>query len=369
MGSANSAHFNAFQKEQLGWVNSTGLPSLQTVFASGTYWIDSYVPGGTNPKGLKILKSTDPVTGKRTWYYVERRTATGFDNFLSTNVNVLSGVLVHTGSEANPQDTYLLDMTPFTSSWYDPALVAGQSFSDPGSGMTLTTLSVDSTGAWVRVDMTSQPCSRSNPTVTVNPGQTQWLRSGSAFNYSVTVTNNDDDGCSIGNFELQTSLPDGWTAGFSSPVLNVGPRGSATATLSVTSPISAADGSYGVGVTAVNSSSRSNVGTASASYVIVSALAVGVSSSSKYTRTQKATVTATVTAAGLPLSGAAVTFTMTKPNGSVVTQNATAASNGTAVFTYSFSKRQDPTGTYRVTAVSTANGATGQGSTSFSVSK
>jgi hypothetical protein len=60
---------------------------------------------------------------------------------------------------------------------------------------------------------------------------------------------------------------------------------------------------------------------------------------------------------------------MTKPNGAVVTLTATTSSNGNASFTYSFNKRQDPLGTYQVKAVSSSNGLTGQGSTSFLVNK
>jgi hypothetical protein len=105
---------------------------------------------------LKILKSTDPTTGKKTWYYVEYRQAIGFDSFLSGNSNVTNGVVVHTGSESSGNSGYLLDMTPESGSsiyddWQDPALVVGQSFSDPDSGVTITPLSVSSMSATVSV--------------------------------------------------------------------------------------------------------------------------------------------------------------------------------------------------------------------------
>jgi len=64
------------------------------VQTNGTYAIDPYESAGTNPKALKVLKSTDPTTGSKTWYYIEYRQAIGFDNFLSTNSNVLNGVVI-----------------------------------------------------------------------------------------------------------------------------------------------------------------------------------------------------------------------------------------------------------------------------------
>jgi len=366
MGSSMPVHFNAFQKERLGWLNSGGSPPIQTVTASGTYWIDAYETPGSSAKGLKILKSTDPVTGYKTWYYVEKRTNTGFDSSLSP-YNPQNGVLVHKGSEGDGQDTYLLDMIPSTNSFYDAALTTGQSFTDSTAGVTIATVTADSSGAWVQVTVGSQPCTHANPSVSISPGTSQWLKSGNMFAYTVTVSNTESGGCPTGNFALQSSIPAGWSASYSASSLSIAPGASATASLYVTSPTGAADGNYGVAASATNGSYKGN---ANAAYMIVSSLGVtATSGASTYTRTQKSNVTTTVKAGGSGLSGASVTFTMTKPNGSVVTQTATTGSNGTATFTYAFNKRQDPLGTYQVKAVSSANGLTGQGTTSFLVNK
>src|SRR4030095_15816851 len=128
MGAANSAHFNLFQKERLGWINSGVNPPISTVYASGTYWLESFELGNFNPKGLKILKSTDPVTGAKMWYYLDHRAALGFDIFLSVY-------------DASGEDTYLLDMAPSSTSWYDPALALGQSFTHNAAGVTITPIS------------------------------------------------------------------------------------------------------------------------------------------------------------------------------------------------------------------------------------
>src|SRR5205814_9533941 len=59
-----SAHFNAFQKERLGWLNSGASPPITTVLTEGTYTLEAYELAGSGPKALKILKSTDPATGQ-----------------------------------------------------------------------------------------------------------------------------------------------------------------------------------------------------------------------------------------------------------------------------------------------------------------
>ena len=93
MMGATTAHFNAFQKERLGWLNYGASPPIQTVTQTNSYRLDPYEAPGTLPKALKILKSVD-ASGRRTWYYVETRAKMGYDSALT------AGVLLHTGSEA-----------------------------------------------------------------------------------------------------------------------------------------------------------------------------------------------------------------------------------------------------------------------------
>jgi hypothetical protein len=156
MGGAQSSHFNAFQKERLGWLGAGVSPPIAEVAASGTFRLDPYATPGSGPKALKILKSVDAATGQRTWYYLERRTAFGFDAALAAWAGVNS-VLVRTGTDGNPQATYLLDLTPETDSWFDAGLAAGKSFADAAAGVAITTVSADETGATVQVSLTGPP--------------------------------------------------------------------------------------------------------------------------------------------------------------------------------------------------------------------
>jgi NPCBM-associated, NEW3 domain of alpha-galactosidase len=368
IGGNNTKHFNAYQKERLGWLGYNSSPPITTVQASGTYWLDTYESVGSNPKALKVLKSTDPTTGKKTWYYMECRRAIGFDSPLSSNVS--NGVVVHTGSESSATEIYLLDMTPQSSNWNDwgdPALDVGQSFTDANAGVTITTLSSGSTGAAVNVSFGPLACTRSIPTAAISPSQSQWVPAGTPQTFTVSVTNNDTAGCTASSFNLSASVPSGWTSSFFSPTLNIAPGTTASTTLQVTSPLGATDGFYNVGVAAANSSATSYSASASATYVIVSSLSVAVSTNqSSYSRNQTVSVTTLVSVDGLPISGTAVTFSIKKSSGAVVTGSATTGTNGSAVYKYKL-KRNDPVGAYQASAAARMNALSGTATTNFMV--
>ena len=368
MGGSYTAHFNAFQKERLGWLNYGSSPPITTVQADGTYWLDPYESLGVSPKVLKILKSTDPSTGKKTWYYVEYRRALGFDSFLSGNGNVLNGVVVHTGSESSGNSSYLLDMTPVTSSWSDPALDVGLSFYDPDAGVTIAPTWADSASAAVGVTFGGLACVQGSPTVGLSPPQSQWVQAGSTVTYTVSVTNNDNAGCAASSFNLRATAPAGWAAAFAASTLSIGPGAGASTTLQVTSSASATDGFYTIGLTTTDAADSRFAGSSSVTYVVVSSLNVAVSTDkASYARNQTVTVTAAVSSGGSPVSGASVTFTITKQSGATVTGSATTGTNGSAVYKYRL-KRQDPAGTYQATSNANLNNAIfGSGWKSFMV--
>lgn len=156
MGNVAAGHYNAFHKDLLGWFGSGAAPVVTEVQADGVYTLEPLELSGTARGALAIRKSADPTTAEETWYYVEYRRPVGFDGFLSTNENVLNGVIVHTGSPSNVTSSHQLDMTPGSglqnwSDWSDPALEVGESFHDPDAGVTITPLSVSPTAAEVSV--------------------------------------------------------------------------------------------------------------------------------------------------------------------------------------------------------------------------
>jgi hypothetical protein len=269
MGVAPSAHFNSFQKERLGWLNYGSSPPLHTVTTSGTYTIDAYETGTPNAKGVKVLQGLDPSTGKTTWYYFEYRQGIGFDGFVASSANVQNGLVVHLGTEGAGNSSYLLDMTPVTSSWSDPAIAVGQTFSDPAAGVTVTPVWTDSTGAGVSVAFAGQACVRAAPTVALSPSQSQWLPAGATASFTATIRNNDNEGCAATTFTLQPVVPGGWAGVVGGPALAVAPGAIVSAPVAVTSAASAPDGFYVVGVDVRGVGDPAHVGSASATYAVI----------------------------------------------------------------------------------------------------
>ena len=150
MGNPSSGNFNLLAKEQLGWVNAGVSPPLTVVTESAAYAIPPYEALDARSKGLRILRSID-AAGVPSYYYVEFRQPVGNDAFLLNNANVTSGVVISLGSGAD--NNWLLDMTPETASWSDPALAVGRRFVDPDTGLRIETLAADSSGATVMVTM------------------------------------------------------------------------------------------------------------------------------------------------------------------------------------------------------------------------
>lgn len=377
MGGSRSAHFNAFQKEFLGWLNGSATPPIQTVSASGNYTIDRYVGSGTNAKALKVLKSTDPLTGKRTYYYIEYRQAVGFDTPLGdpasmvvNAANVMNGVVIHTGSADESGNTsFLLDMTPGTyDNFYprDPALVVGGTYTDVSAGVTISAAWANGTSAGVTVALSQSGCVRANPLVAVSPASQQ-AAPGGAVTYAVSVTNKDAASCGTSTFNLQRVLPSGWAGSFASTTLSAAAGASASTALNVASPTAAGASSYAIGISAANVASSANSGTTSATYTVVSSATIVTLVTDKpgYAIGQTAKMTTTVSSGGSPISGASVTFTITKPTGAVVTQTATTDASGVAESKYRIG-RKDPLGVYRA-AANLAGGSSGSGTTSFSV--
>jgi len=258
MGSVSPSHFNAVQKELLGWLAYDVSPPITTVQASGTYTLDPFETPGSNPKALKVQ------TALGDWFYVEYRRPTGFDTTgVSGNANVTNGVLIHYWN-GQRDGIYLLDMTPATASWVDPALDVGNTFSDTAGGVSITPVWVNGTTAGVNVTVVSAACVRTNPTVTLTPAQQQGA-AGTPLTYTVSVGSN-DTGCGTSSIALQATAPSGWSATFGAASLTLGDGATGSTTLSVNPPIATLAGTYTLTIMASDQGFSTS---ASASYVVM----------------------------------------------------------------------------------------------------
>jgi hypothetical protein len=356
MGTPQSGHYSAFQKERLGWLNNGAQPPVITVAASGTYQIGPYEAQDNTPKALKIFRSGSSSS----YYYVELRQAQGQDAFLTGHSDVLNGVVVHSASTSDPNSNNLLDMTATSpSSFSVPALVAGQSYTDSAAGITITPVSVSSTGASVQVTLGTAACTNVKPTVSVSPSQSQYVSAGTMVNFTTTVKNNDSSTCAPATFNLTDVVGTGWAGAWNTTALTVAPGASGSGTLSVSSPIGTADGFYNVAVTASNASAGAYSNSTNATYVVSTPLPVTATVSTNqsiYSAGQTVLITVSVLSGGSPDGGASVSVSVTPPGKHATTLTATTGSNGVASLTYKLQKRALK-GTYLVQATPVVPGA------------
>jgi hypothetical protein len=380
MGSSvNAPHYNAFQKERLGWLNASGVPPIGTVQASGSFQVAPYEAANNDPKAIRVLKGTDATTGARTWYYLEYRQPVGFDAPLAglSYTNVMRGVLVHLVTEGDARSSRLLDMTPHSNTAYDnrndAALAVGQSFTDAAAGITITTRSADANGALVDVVLAGGPpppsCVRAAPTLTLSgPGTT--VAAGTAVSYSVSVTNRDSAACAATSFNLARTVPTGWTGTLGAGTLSLAAGASGSTTLTVTSGSSTAAGTYPVSVATTSNVGATHSANASASQSIGSASpltnAVGTDKTS-YLRGETVYMSSRVLSGGNPVAGANVAFNLTAPGGVTTMIGAATGSDGYARATYKLGKGKGAIGNYALRADASSGTGSASSSNAFAV--
>ena len=389
MGANVGGHYSAYQKERLGWLDAGNSPPITTVPAvAGTATFDIAPledPDNGLPRALRVPRTTAcGVAGE--WFYVEARQAKGYDGFLATNANVLSGVLVHKVTQGVLDSGYLLDMTPSTSSWSDAALTSGKSYTDTVSGVKIATVSAGPTGARVSVTFPAASCTRAAPKLTLAPGSTVWTPAGVAVGYTVSAQNNDGCGCAPSAFDVSAAVPAGWSAS-SARTGTVSPGATTSAAVFVTPPSTTPAAFYSVTLSARNASATTYVASASATVAVEStttssatttttsspSLSAAVrTSSSSYKRPAagylNASIITTVTRAGAPVAGATVRVETRDPYGRVTANSATTNSLGNATVYYTI-KSDSPAGTYTLAAKATQSTATATAAASFSVTK
>lgn len=372
MGSGgNAPHFNAFQKERLGWLNAGVSPPLTTVpVVAGTrqYTIAPLEDArSATSRALKIPRGSSCAASNE-WLYVEQRQARGSDAFLAGNANVLGGVLVRKVTEGDADSSYLLDMTPATTAWADAALVAGQSFTDPLSGLTITPVSVGGSSSTINVTFPAASCSHVAPALGFAPTGTVYVAPGATASFTVNVQNKDGCPCAASTFDVGAVVPAGWSA-TTARTASIAPGSSGSVTVMVTAPANAAAAFYPITLTATNTAATSSSGSA-ATTIAVSAAgggALGVSASSDkatYPANKgNASITTRVLNGSAAVSNAAVETTITAPNGAVTTLNATTDANGNAKVSYSLKGRT--AGAYAVSSKATKGTLSGTAITSF----
>ena len=382
--SGNAPHFNAFQKERLGWLNAGVSPPLTTVPATpgtASYTIAPIEdPRSGISRALKIPRAT-ACGASNEWLYVESRQPKGFDAFLAGTLNIPAGVVIHKVTEGNADSSFLLDMTPATASWMDAALVAGQSFTDPLTGVVIAPVSVGGSSSTVAVTFPPAACARVAPTVTLTPSGTVYTSAGGTTNYSVSVRNNDSCGCGASTFDLSASVPAGWSAS-TARTASTAPAGVVSGSLTITAATSAVAAFYPITVAAANTTSSSTIGSAAGTLAIAGGppppppppatfAATTVTDKTSYALPTRGSltvqITTTVVNGGTAVSGATVSTRVTDPAGVVTTLSKTTDAKGKAKVSYAARAGLVKKGTYAVTSTATKGSSSVTSTTSFVV--
>ncbi len=342
LGSWNLGHYAAPQKAKLlNWMeNGSNYVTVQT---SGVYTLQ---PFEDSPAGIQALK-VQRGTGNDAWLWIEYRQAHGlYDSTLSSQI--FSGATIHYEDSYTGAFSQLLDFTPQTDSWLDPALDAGQSWTDPYSNLSIKIQSATTSGLTVEISYGGASCTRTNPTVSISP-LNPTIPAGGSVDYSVSITNNDAAGCTASTFSLSSSQPSGWPTDFSTGSLTLSPGETGSVTMSKTSLSGTAPATYAVNATAASGSYQAT-GTANCTVTAASTLSVSLSvPASSYARRKSVLMTARVVSGSTPTSGASVRFTLTKSDGTKVAKNLTTDPAGTAVWTYKIAPK-DPGGSWSAIA-------------------
>ena len=359
LGSDTEGHYPASHKANiLKWLVEGS--NFQLVTASGTYSISPYETTG-GMKALKVQRGTGNVG---TYVWIEYRQPLGnydttFTNLYNYTPAIYQGALVHYEDGTTGLHSQQLDMTPGSNTTNEPwsdfadgALVAGQTWQDPFSDLSISVASATTSGLTLNISYSgAMSCTSGTPTVLASPLNPS-IYAGQTANYAVTVTNNDSSGCSSSTVNLGSSEPSGWSTSFSSSSVTLGPGQSASLTMGKGAPVGTTAGTYAVNLSA-SSNSATAVDTANATVVTPPSLAVSVSvSGTSFAKPGTVPIIANVTNGGAPQSGASVTFTITTPGGGTATQSASTSSTGIASWNYKLNNRSQ-IGTYSVSAVAT----------------
>lgn len=338
----------------LGWFPN--VTNVQTVASTGTFTLH---PLDTPSGDLQLLKIQRGTANPGYYLWIEyRQPVTSYNSSVSDPA--YSGALIrYQDPTTNAAHTYLPNFTPSVSNGNSPPLAVGQTWKDPYTDLSISALSASSTGLTITVNYSGAPsCVTANPALSISPLNPS-LSPGQSTTYAVSVTDNDSNVCAAGTFNFASSEPSGWTTSFSSSFLTLSPGQTGTFTVIKTAPAGVATGTYAVNVSASDSASSATA-TANVTVTTASILAATVSvSGTNFAVPGTVPITATVVSAGLPASGASVTFSMTAPDGSTTTQSATTGSNGVAAWIYKLNSKS-PLGNYRVNAQASA-GSSGSG--------
>ena len=248
LGSWVIGHYAASHKAKMGWLGGS---ALTNVTSTGQFNVGPTEASGSGTKALKIKRGS----GNNDFVWVEYRQPIGsYDSNFGSQV--YSGAMLHYEDSFTGAKSHLLDGTPATSSFSDPAVPSGSTAVDAYTNLSIAVGPASSSALTITVDFGPEPCNEADPAVSATPSNPS-VDAGSSVDYTVSVTNNDSSACAPGSLSLSSLEPAGWVGTFSSSVLTLEPGATATVTLTELVDGSSEPGTYPIDVTATHDTASS----------------------------------------------------------------------------------------------------------------
>lgn len=214
---------------------------MQTVTASGVYQIESLEPSSS---GVKLLRLKRPFTSSLGtysdgYYQIEKRGQSGVFGSYSATDPAVNGVIVRlVGDYLNGGGR---------KTFFVRTLILGESLVDTEAGITIALEGSSTSTARVAITKTGPACVRNAPTVSITP-TSAWVHAGTLVPYTISVTNNDSEGCAPATFTITSTLPDGFSQSPATLAISGNPLTTNSGTISILSPLTAMPATYPVGV-------------------------------------------------------------------------------------------------------------------------
>ena len=248
LGSWVIGHYAASHKAKMGWLGGS---ALANVTSTGQFTVSPTEAAGSGTKALKIKRGS----GSNDFIWVEYRQPIGsYDSNFGSQV--YSGAMLHYEDSFTNVKSHLLDGTPATSSFSDPAVPSGNTTVDAYTNLSIAVGTASSSALTVTVDFGPEPCNEADPAVSATPSNPS-VDAGTGVDYTVSITNNDSSGCAPATLSLSSLEPAGWVSAFSTSSLTLAPGATTTVTLTETVDAGSEPGTYPVDVTATHETAAS----------------------------------------------------------------------------------------------------------------
>jgi uncharacterized membrane protein len=336
---------------------SSAIGSAHTATASASYAVAAPAPVCT--RAAPSLSLTGPSTAVLAGTSVDYTVSVGNNDSsacATTNFNLAAsvpsgwtGALAATTLNLVPGATVSTTLR-VTSAGNAPA--AGYTIG-AGVSSAVGVIHTSSTSASYAVAAPPPVCSRAAPSMSLT-GPSAAVPAGTSVDYIVSIGNNDSSACATTSFSLAASVPSGWTGALAATTLNLAPGATGSTTLRVTSASNAPAAGYSIGAGASSLVGVIHTANVSATYTVAAVVValqtqVGTNKAT-YARGETVQINALLRNNGTPVSGAVVTFAVTRPNTPAITTTATSGSDGYARTTYKVTKAKNASGQYTVRA-------------------